>query len=211
MDGALPFILNPEGLFSLIATGLFIPCTIVALMALFAPAALAMGSLSLGPEGQGACVVLHDFESEQEIEEQIVWQCRNWFERDRRHATKGGFSLRVELYPPQRYAGITLSTVLDSWEGWRWLRADFFNPSGQPIPLTLRIDDRKDCPPYADRVNHSFVLRPGMNRFELDLASVRTSGTKRPLRLDSVCHFLFFTVEPSQPVIFFMDNVRLCK
>ncbi len=208
----LSSIHDPKGFSSTpIALSLLLSCTIVALMALPAPVALAMGGLPSGREGQGACVVLHGFESEQEIEEQILWQCRNWFERDRRHATEGSFSLRVELYPPQKYAGITLSTVLDSWKGWRWLRVDLFNPSRQPIALTLRIDDRKDDPPYADRVNHSFVLRPGMNRFELDLASVRTSGTKRPLRLESVCHFLFFTAEPREPVIFFMDNVRLCK
>ena len=159
----------------------------------------------------GKCLVLYDFETEQELEEHIHWQCRDWFQRDSRHAASGRFSLRVELYPPQMYAGITLSPVLDSWRGWRYLKADLFNPSNRPVRFTVRIDDRKDYPPYEDRVNYPFVMEPGWNHFVLDLEQVRTSGTKRPLRLDSVCRLLFFTSGLEEPLVFFMDNIRLCK
>lgn len=160
-------------------------------------------------DGNG-CRVIYDFEREEDLDG-LNWKCRSWYERSRDHATHGKWSLRVEMYPPETYPGLGLADLRGSWKGTRLVRLDMFNPGIQPVNVTFRIDDRKDNPPYEDRINRSVVLNPGMNHITIDFTTARTSGTGRLLKPQDICAFMFFTVSPRAPVTIFVDNIRLCK
>ncbi len=158
----------------------------------------------------GSCRIIYDFEQEADLDG-LSWKCHTWYERSLEHATHGRFSLKVEMYPPETYPGLGLSDLKGSWKGVRQVRLDIFNPGSVPVRVTFRIDDRRDNPPYDDRVNRSLMLKPGANDIVLDLDRLRTSGTGRLLNTADICAFMFFTVSPQVPVTIFVDNIRLCK
>ncbi len=163
-----------------------------------------------GETSDHGCKIIYDFEGVKELQG-LNWQCHTWYERSQLHATSGHWSLKVEMYPPETYPGLAISDLKRSWKGTRQVRLDIFNPGSQPLPVVFRIDDRRNDPPYSDRVNHRQLLLPGMNHVCLDFARLRTSGTKRPLKTADICAFMFFTVSPKRPVTIFVDNIRLCK
>lgn len=160
--------------------------------------------------GSVECVTVLDFESENELQH-LAYQCHTWFEIDNRYATSGSRSLRVELYPPAQYPGLRFKDLKRQWKGIKQVRLDIYNPDSADIFLIFRIDDRPDNPPYSDRVNYSFILRPGLNKVVLDLASLKTSGTGRHLDIEKINKFMFFVSHPQKPLTIFVDNIRLCK
>ncbi len=58
--------------------------------------------------------------------------------------------------------GLAFQPILSQkdWRGFETLRFDLYNPAEQVLQITVRIDDRKDSPEYADRYNNSFTLNP---------------------------------------------------
>ncbi|GEM_PF-4653549 len=172
-------------------------------------------SLFASASGGESCTLLHDFEDEHDLERFLTWECHSWYQLDRNHSTHGAHSLRVELYPweKRRYQGISLAPFTDdvrSWKGWHWLRIDFYNPASTPLSLTCRIDDRRS-PPYSDRFNQTFSVPPGPSTLILDLLEMTTSGTGRPLEMGKIRSLLFFVTAPKSKLVFYMDNVRLCR
>ena len=161
------------------------------------------------PQGVQPCRLIYDFEEDQELDG-LVWRCHSWYERSREHASHGSFSLKVQMYPPETYPGFAISDLKGPWKGISRVKLDIFNPNPFPLSITFRIDDKKD-PPYEDRVNKTLELREGANPVTLDLADLKTSGTRRHLDPSSICAFMFFTVSPERPVTIFVDNIRLCK
>lgn len=156
------------------------------------------------------CRRIYDFEEDKDLDG-LGWKCHTWYERSRKHATHGSFSLKVEMYPPETYPGLGILDFRGSWKDVKMVRLDIFNPGAEPVFLTFRIDDRRDDPPYSDRVNMRVELHPGMNSLTLDFARLRTSGTGRLLHVAAVCAFMVFIVSPREPVTIFVDNIRLCK
>ncbi|MCD6389270.1 MAG: hypothetical protein J7L69_07645 [Desulfobulbaceae bacterium] len=154
-------------------------------------------------------LVLYHFENENELDN-ISWNCRTFYARDKSFATEGNFSLKVEMYPSS-YPGFKSGKMEHNWSQYRCLNMDIHYPGPEPLRLAYRIDDRHDNPDYDDRVNGSFTLLPGANPVTLDLAELRTSGTRRPLILSHIDKFCIFLGHPEQPVTFFLDNIRLEK
>lgn len=153
--------------------------------------------------------VLFDFETDQELD-RLSWACRVIYARDQQHATRGRYSLRVEVYPDD-YPGFKTTDFRTDWRGYARLEIDVFNPLDEGISLAYRMDDRQDGPPHADRANGSFFLEPGPNALHMDLASLRTSGTNRPLAVGHVHGLYLFLVRPAHPVTLFLDNIRLVR
>lgn len=153
-------------------------------------------------------LVLNDFESPADLE-RIAWRCRTTFSLTQEFSSHGHSGLWMTLYPDP-YPGLSLFLTPEEkqWRGYRYLALEVFNPGNKPLSLAYRIDDRKN-PDYADRVNGSFSLEPGLNRWRLDLSHMQTSGSKRELDLDRIDKLLFFLVAPSQPVELAVDNIRL--
>ena len=156
------------------------------------------------------CSTIYDYENKGELSG-LYYQCHTWYELDSEHATSGAKSLRVEMYPPGNFPGLRLKDLKGPWENVHQIRLDIFNPLKRPLPVTVRIDDRDKSPPYADRINHTVLLRPGTNKVILDLDRLTTSGTGRHLVPKRIVAFMLFVDHPKAPVTIFVDNIRVCK
>lgn len=153
-------------------------------------------------------LVLNDFESLSDLE-RIAWRCRTTFALTKDNSSHGQSGVLMTVYP-DLYPGLhlLLSPEERRWRRYRYLALEVFNPESEALALAYRIDDCAN-PDYADRVNGSFRLRPGLNRLRLDLSHMLTSETNRALNLDHIDNLLFFLVSPSRRVSLVVDYVRL--
>lgn len=154
-------------------------------------------------------LVLLDFGKDADLD-RIFWKCHVLYSLADEHATRGAKSLRMELYPSE-YPGLAPLLTQRDWSRYGNLAFDFYNPMGREVPLTLRIDDRKDSPDYADRCNETIRLKPGENRIVLPLRTLKTSGTRRDLDWSRVALFLMFVVKPEEKITLYVDNIRLTR
>ena len=151
--------------------------------------------------------VLFDFESDADMD-RFHWKCHTLFSLSTENVTNGVKSLRLELYPSD-YPGLAPKLDVNDWSGYKTLSFDVFNPEDEKSSISVRIDDKKDYPNYEDRYHNSFVLEPGLNRLNIPLNSLITSGTHRPLDLRNIHRFLIFMVRPQKKFILYIDYVRL--
>lgn len=152
-------------------------------------------------------VVLFNFETNSELD-QIHWNCYTLFSLSKEHVTHGTKSLRMELYPSD-YPGLTPKLVINNWHLFKTFCFDIHNPEKREIKITVRIDDQKKQPPYANRYNKRFSLKPGPNRIHIPLDSLITSGTHRPLNLKKIHKISIFMVRPQKKYVLFIDNIHL--
>jgi len=154
-----------------------------------------------------------DFEREADLDA-LSWECGRLFSLSDRHVSSGRSSLRAELHPSPPgadgdYPGLAFSGFDPDWSEAEALTADVFLAEKEPVRLVVRIDDRGDSPPYADRFNRAFPLSPGPNRIEIPLGGLRTSGTGRALDLRRITAVYFFLVRPERKVTLYFDRIRL--
>jgi hypothetical protein len=152
-------------------------------------------------------LVLSDFDSEADLD-RVKWQCHTLFSIADENATHGNSSLLLELYP-SAYPGIAFELPEHNWSGYTMLSLDIYNPQEEVISLAMRIDDRKESPEFNDRYNQSFPLKPGMNHLRIPLASMVTTGTKRPINVKNVCRYLLFIAQPQIKRVLYIDYVHL--
>lgn len=183
--------------------------TITVLLACLVIVALGIAPLLSGCSSQDRDVsnVLFDFEHDSDLD-RLSWKCGSLYSRSRGYQSSGEFALKVEMYPSARWPGFGFG-VKDGWAGYRQLSLVVFNPAESAINMTCRIDDSRRNPPYEDRVNHRVTLKPGTNFLHFDLKQLRTSGTKRALRLEDVCCFLMFVHSPPERLTIFVDDIVL--
>jgi hypothetical protein len=129
-------------------------------------------------------LVLFDFESDSELD-RIHWECHTLFSLSDEHASHGKRSLKMELFPSD-YLGLTPMLKENDWSRYKALCFDIYNPGEKQVQVSVRIDDKKDYPDYAERYNRSFNVNPGMNQISIPFKSLITSGTKRNLDLKKI-------------------------
>lgn len=151
--------------------------------------------------------VLFGFETEAELD-QLQWECYTLFSLSKKHATHGKKSLKMELYP-SNYPGLTPKLTINDWRKFKSIGFDIYNPEKRQIMITVRLDDQKQPPTYADRYNKRFALKPGLNHIRIPLDSLITSGTQRPLNLKKIYKIIIFMVRPQKKHVLFIDYIRL--
>jgi len=152
-------------------------------------------------------LILFDFENDAELD-RLHWKCFTLFSLSEKHATCGGKSLKLELYFSS-WPGWTPKLNVKDWRGYDAVGFDVYNPEGEEIRITVRIDDREDTPDYNDRYNQGFVLKPGMNRIKIPFKTLLTSGTKRHLDLKRIYRLLIFMSHPKKKHVLYLDYIRL--
>lgn len=163
--------------------------------------------LTGGCSRQSTEKVLFDFEADEELD-RFHWGCHTLFALSSKHATHGAKSLKLDLFPSE-YPGVAPMIKDTNWSQHRALCFDVYNPQDKDIPLTVRIDDKKDYPDYADRYNRSFKLSPGSNKISIPFWSLVTSGTNRQLNSKMIYRVVLFIVRPEKRITLFFDNIRL--
>ena len=151
--------------------------------------------------------ILFDFEADEELD-RFHWKCHTLFALSDEHVTHGSKSLKLELFPSE-YPGLAPKIKDNNWSQYGTLHFDVYNPHGEDIPLTVRIDDKKDYPDYADRYNRSFVIKPGANTVSIPFKSLITSGTNRPLNMKMIYRVVIFMVQPKEKTVLYFDYIRL--
>lgn len=153
-----------------------------------------------------------DFEQDNALD-LLEWSCRTLFRVSPDHATLGSRSLEISFFPApegqtENYPGISFSKFDPDWTRSRKLVFDVYNPESDAIRLALRIDDRQN-PDYADRLNRSLPIPPGMNRVSLPLDELATSGTKRALDLHGIRTVILFISNPRERHVLYLDRIVL--
>ncbi|BCR05977.1 hypothetical protein DESUT3_30460 [Desulfuromonas versatilis] len=123
----------------------------------------------------------------------------------------GRGALRVELNT-DRYSGVYLKHFPGDWRGFEQLGLEVFNPGKEPLELHFRIHDRAHLgnrSRYSDRFNTRFILQPGWNPIRVSLAEVRRAPRDRELDLSQVQGVGLFAAKLEQPVVIFLDHLRL--
>ncbi len=123
-------------------------------------------------------------------------------------AFSGRFSMRVEL-STQRYSGLGLGDFSSSWEGFRYVELQVYNPEKELLLLHFRIHDHRHDNAYTDRYNNSFNLHQGWNQLIVPLADVRQAPRNRELDLSEVASLGIFVGKLERPRVIYVDEVRL--
>jgi len=151
--------------------------------------------------------ILFDFETDEEMD-RFHWKCHTLFTLSDEHVTHGSKSLRLEFYPSE-YPGLAPIIKNADWSKYRAFLFDVNNPQDWDILVSIRIDDKKDHPNYADRYNSSFIIMPGTNTITIPFDSLITSGTKRMLNLKMIYRVLVFMEQPKEKATLYFDYIRL--
>lgn len=157
--------------------------------------------------GTPALYVLSDFESDHDLD-CFDWKCYTLFTLSSQNATHGSKSLKLVLYPSD-YPGLAFKLRMNNWSKYRILSFDIYNPADEEVSITVRIDDKKDCPNSDDRYTKSFILKSGLNNLNIPLDSLITSDAKRILDLKNIYTFLIFVSHPQKKYVLYLDYVHL--
>ncbi len=152
--------------------------------------------------------VLGTFESGAEL---ALWQARGQGSRvvlSREVALEGEGSLRVESAPGD-WGGVKYLAGGMEWRGHRALQLAIYNPGPEPFELELRIDDDRPAPGPRERFSRDIEIRPGWNRFTVELAEIERGPRHGPVDLGAIAKLLLVAERDDPPRLFYLDAVRL--
>jgi len=127
------------------------------------------------------------------------------------HSVNHSNSLKIDL-GTATYSGISLNNLPADWRGFERLVITLFNPSKEPLALTLRINDvahdRSELD-YHDRYNTRLILGPGFNTFTRDLADIKSAPDGRTMDMSQVRRMGLFAVRLPEPRTVYLSDLRL--
>jgi hypothetical protein len=122
--------------------------------------------------------------------------------------THGSRALRVDLEPGD-FPGATLVWPPPDWAAWRSLRVDVDLDTGEPLPLTVRVEDARHRRPNTDVFERVLPVWPGRQEICVALSDVAAGPVVRRLDLRRVTHLEFYVAHLSRPRSFHLDHLRL--
>jgi len=154
----------------------------------------------------------YDFERPEDLD-RLKWKCGVQFTISDQYATQGKKSLALHLFSPgkddfNKYRGVIFQNFSPDWSDDDFLIIDVYNPQDKPLPMTLRIDDRKS-PPYDDRFNKELLFLPGENQLLIPLETLYTTEGNRQLNRKNIRHVSLFYSYPKENYLLYIDNCRL--
>ena len=87
-----------------------------------------------------------------------------------------------------------------------------FNPSTEPLALTLRINDvahDRSEHAYNDRYNTRLILEPGFNTFTRNLADIENAPADRTMDMSQIRRMGLFAVRLPEPRTVYLSDLRL--
>lgn len=120
-------------------------------------------------------------------------------------------SLKIDL-GTGTYSGVSLNNLPADWRGFETLTITLFNPSAEPLALTLRINDvahDRGTQAYNDRYNTRLILGPGFNTFTRTLADIENAPNDRTMNLSQIRRMGLFAVRLPEPRSVYLSDLRL--
>lgn len=151
--------------------------------------------------------LLYDFESDKELDD-FEWKCKTMFSLSTEHVTHGKQSLKLELFPSD-YPGIAPLSVRKDWRNYQNFAFDVYNPSVNNLIIYVRVDDTTGYNDEAERFNQKFILRPGMNRLRIPLATMKAARSHRLLDFGAIKNIILFMESPPEKITVYTDFWRL--
>jgi len=152
--------------------------------------------------------VLSNFETPFEIDR---WGGSALIAIDKNTVREGNASLKVQL-TTDRYSGTSLNHFLPHWHGHDSLQISIFNPSLEPLKITVRINDKEHISngqSYSDRFNRQFILSSGWNNIDIAIDDIRNAPETREMNLRAILNLGIFTINLKHPRLIYIDDVRL--
>lgn len=127
------------------------------------------------------------------------------------HSVNHPHSLKIDL-GRETYSGVSLNNLPADWRGFERLTITLFNPSTEPLALTLRINDvahdRSDHD-YNDRYNARLILGPGFNTFTRNLTAIENAPDSRTMDMSKIRRMGLFAVRLPEPRTVYLSDLRL--
>ena len=127
------------------------------------------------------------------------------------HSVNHPHSLKIAL-GTETYSGISLDNLPSDWQGFERLVITLFNPSTEPLALTLRINDvahDRSEHAYNDRYNTRLILEPGFNTFTRNLADIENAPADRTMDMSQIRRMGLFAVRLPEPRTVYLSDLRL--
>lgn len=157
--------------------------------------------------------VLADFESPVEMrlwiasDQEDPYNSRTTVTRSREQASRGEWSMRLDAAVAP-WPGARLHCGDADWRGFHAFACDVFNP-GDPLTLSIRIDDDTRPQAHAERYNGSREVATGWTRLSIPLEEIARGPKSRALRLQKVRQVILFLDAPKEARTLHFDHLRL--
>lgn len=128
-----------------------------------------------------------------------------------KHTANRPYSLKIDL-GTATYSGVSLNNLPTDWRGYERLTLTLFNPSAEPLALTLRINDiqhDRGEQTFDDRYNTRFILVPGLNTFTRNLTDIENAPDGRTMDMSGIRRLGLFAVRLPQPRTVYLSDLRL--
>ena len=108
--------------------------------------------------------------------------------------------LRARFLPTETYSSLHFKGFFNDWTGYEFLEFEIYSDENYEFEVVLRIHDylhNSHDAAYSDRFNKSLNIRPGENRFRINMNMLRNSPADRKMQLDRIKELIFFISGPS--------------
>jgi len=127
-------------------------------------------------------------------------------------AYQGQHSLRLS-FSPGPWSGMMLKHFPSNWQRYNQLCFAAYNPHSQPVTLHVRIHDglhERGNKAYSDLYSRMCLLPAGhWTKVEIPLAMVYSAPSTRRMDLANIRGLGFFVEKEEQPLMLYLDNIRL--
>ena len=120
--------------------------------------------------------------------------------------------LLAHLEPVGPYPRVSLIPRVSDWRGYTTLQFEIYNSGDQTWQLYFRINDSAHDERgmrYNDRFNTEWPLKPGWNRFQVDLQQVREAPASRPMNMEHIAKVTFYFMDEPSLTTIQLDNLIL--
>ncbi|MCP4932561.1 MAG: hypothetical protein GY912_11365 [Candidatus Marinimicrobia bacterium] len=155
--------------------------------------------------------ILSDFETPFEIGR---WSDKEKLKINHDIVRNGKSSLRVQL-STTKYSETLLKYFPNDWRHFSTLQFSVFNTSLEPLKIHCKVFDMlhtaKDYNNDDNRFNGKFMLTHGWNDIKIRTDIIANAPVKRKMDLSNIRGFQIFVARLSQPIVIYIDDVRLVK
>lgn len=113
-----------------------------------------------------------------------------------------------------KYSSASMQYLTQDWSQYGYLYFSIFQPSGEPLKITIRIHDEAHevgllAYEYDDRFNRRFELPQGWNTIKIPLSDIRLAARDRHIDLSRISNLNLFTSALLEPREIFLEEVYL--
>lgn len=108
------------------------------------------------------------------------------------------------------YTGLVINEPTPDWTAWHVLEVDLENTDVTPLPVVVRVDDRRRGHWFRDRYNGRFVIEPGArDTLRIPLDEIRHAPEGRTMEMDGIRGVAVFTITRGATRDFKVHGIRL--